>query len=153
MRHSEQCDHLYCKLKLRFGHYATLPILIAAAAVLLLLVFCFRACSQMADSSEVKNAALDFAEEIKRTQSSARQSKHMMAIKLVPATSDASASYQVLNGDHVLSSINLPASVYGSGKIEFDPDGRPLTSESFVLHKGTHTVKIDVDVNGVISFP
>lgn len=154
MHNSQSCGHLTCALKLKFGPYANLSVLVVIGFLGLLAAVGLKTCSGMTEETDVKNAALEFAKDFKSAEETARQSRHVLLIQLSPGPSfNSPFTYRLFDGQEMIQEKALPAAVSGTGHARIDPDGVPMLPTIFEFRKGTHTVKVNVDARGNISFP
>lgn len=116
-------------------------------------VFCFNIWSRIANVSEVKEHALQFAQVLKKAKEDALQSRSIITVKLVPATMHEPAKYSLVRGNDLMDEQALPNAISGSGLVRFDPEGVPFEAADFEFRKGTRTVKLSIDSHGAITFP
>lgn len=154
MDNSQSCGHITCLLKLRLGPYANLTFLVAAGIVVLIAVIGLKTCAGFSEANDVKNAALEFAKDFKNAEDTARDTKRVLTVQVIPGqTYNAPTTYTVYDGEQKLQERTLPEAISGNGHARLDPDGVPLLPAVFQFRKGSHTVKVAVDTRGNVSFP
>ncbi len=153
MRQVEDISHLLRRAEEQLISCCNLPFLIKLTALILVLVLGWRVASQLAEDAEVKETALQFAKGLRLVEDQSKQARRPLQVKLTPATLQERSVYKVLDGQVATLTVELPDGVSGTGAVKLTPDGYPAESSTFVFYKGTHSVTLEIDRRGVVSFP
>jgi len=149
----QSCNHLYCKLKLKYSRFSKLAIMLAVSLIVFVAVFGYYIYSRTAEESIVKDQALIFAKVLRQAEEQARQYRSVLSVTLRLLESEKSYAYCIRDGEKILSTHKLTDGISGFGAVKLDPEGTPLAPALFTFRKGTHSVNVAMDSKGAITFP
>ena len=115
--------------------------------------FAFRVVDATTSTLAVRNTAAELVQDLIKWKKTAEDDKTFIQVTTRPTVGHKGFAYVVKQGERSLEEVLLPPGVAIVGTVVFDGEGMPKSAATFVITKGSKSVRVEVDPNGLITAP